>query len=149
MNQPRGWVKGLAALVATAAAATAGCGSNGPTSDPVPLEFVPVAGTVTLDGKPLPGVEVRLVAADQTFASGSTNAAGRYEMRFDSTTPGVPTGPKRVEIRRVTAGTADGNRAVHESDVTAGYKLESSDRVMVTKPLEGLDFRLVTKPSGS
>lgn len=140
----------LAALSGCAALAFAaiGCSRGGATVAGGSAAPVAVAGVVTLDGRPLPNVEVRLVDDDGRFARGLTDSAGRYEMWSEAATPGVKPGPKRVEIRRPGDKT-DIAPAAAGALVTTDYILESSDRVIVTAPVTDLDFRLVTTPSGS
>ena len=56
-----------------------GCG--GTTANQPPL--MPVSGTVTLDGKPLPGVMISYVPTGSTRGTGAggyTDKAGKYEL---------------------------------------------------------------------
>lgn len=139
-------VCGLLAAWLAAASCGAGCGSGGPPIAGGPLELVPVAGTVRLDGRPLPDMEVRLVASDGSFVSARTNAAGRFEMGLDTATSGVPRGPRRVEIRR---NPPDGDEDQRPAAAPTDYLLESSDRLLIEQPVTDLELRLVTSPSGS
>jgi len=71
------------------------------------LGLVPVAGTVTFDGIPLTNVEVRLENTEESIYSyGVTDASGRFELMFDSRTPGIIPGRKLVRIvaRRKSEG---------------------------------------------
>lgn len=69
------------------------------TPDYASLGLVKVAGTVTLDGVPLSNVEVRLENVEESIYSyGITDASGRFELMFDSRTPGIIPGRKRVRI---------------------------------------------------
>jgi hypothetical protein len=138
----------IIAAVVLAGTSLVGCSVGGPASESEALDPVPVSGSVTLDGKPLPAVEVRLVADDRTYAFGRTDMAGRYAIQLDPATPGVRPGPKRVEIRRIE-GEGGFPAAFPGAEVTAGFILESSDRVIISAPVTDLDFRLVTTPSGS
>jgi len=61
------------------------------------LGLVQVSGTVSVDGTPLPDVEVRFqTREDSTYSSGKTDARGRYLLMFDSETPGIIPGKKQV-----------------------------------------------------
>ena len=86
-----GWLFG-AILVLQGCAATS-------TPDYASLGLVKVAGTVTLDGVPLSNVEVRLENVEESIYSyGITDESGRFELMFDSRTPGIIPGRKRVRI---------------------------------------------------
>jgi hypothetical protein len=63
------------------------------------LGLVQIAGTLTMDGAPLPGVEVQFHnREDSTYSSGRTDTSGRYALMFDSDTPGVIPGKKQVVL---------------------------------------------------
>lgn len=63
------------------------------------LGLVQVSGTVTLDGVPLSGVEVRLENVEESIYSyGVTDDSGRFSLMFDSRTPGIIPGRKLVRI---------------------------------------------------
>lgn len=76
----RGWIVGGLVLAA-------GCG--GPGADPKP---VPVAGTVTLDGAPLPG-------ADLDFTADDGNPPQRVEVRDGRFEGAATPGRYKVEIK--------------------------------------------------
>lgn len=71
-----------------------GCG--GPEIKSVPL--VRVRGAVTLGGDPLEKAIVIFESPDGSFSYAETDARGRYDLCFDSTTRGVTTGEKTVRI---------------------------------------------------
>jgi hypothetical protein len=63
------------------------------------LGLVQVSGTVTLDGVPLSGVEVRLENVEESIYSyGITDDSGRFSLMFDSRTPGIIPGRKLVRV---------------------------------------------------
>jgi hypothetical protein len=81
------------------ALAVAGCGQG---SHPA---CVPVEGTVTLNGKPLPGAIVEfypVVAPGEAalpFSRGQTDASGRYQLKCDNRQAGAVVGKHRVVVR--------------------------------------------------
>ncbi len=80
------------------ALSTSGCS---PTSKPnyASLGLVDVRGVLTLDGVPLPDVEVRLeTPEDLIYSYGITDAAGKFRLMFDSRTAGIIPGKKRVLV---------------------------------------------------
>jgi hypothetical protein len=63
------------------------------------LGLVQVAGTVTLDGLPLEDVEIRFeTPEDGIYSYGVTDTSGRFELMFDSRTPGIIPGRKRIIV---------------------------------------------------
>ena len=94
--RPTGSWRDVWLLVALAAV---GCG-RGPH-----LSCVPVTGTVTLNGKPLPGAIVEfypVVAAGEAalpFSRGQTDASGRYQLKCDNRQAGAVVGKHRVVVR--------------------------------------------------
>ncbi len=99
------------------------------TPDYASLGLVKVAGTVTLDGVPLSNVEVRLENVEESIYSyGITDESGRFELMFDSRTPGIIPGRKRVRIveRRKSEKEMSRNEASSESNENAGPSDEQS-----------------------
>jgi hypothetical protein len=85
---PRGPV--IAALIL--GLGTAGCG---PSSTGVP-PLAPVKGTVTLDGRPLPGVGVVFTSESGHSSFGKSDPQGRYELGFVRGLKGAVIGPNQV-----------------------------------------------------
>jgi len=133
----------LAIGLAAAAMLAAGCGGGVPRVARERLDLVSVSGAVTLDGAPLPDAEVRLVADDGTFAVGRSDTEGRFEMWFDTTTPGVTRGWKRVLVLPGSAGGEDGDPADAPSGPQS-YRLESADRVEIDGPSAALGIRVTS-----
>ena len=72
--------------------------------DPNLPELVPVSGTVTLGGRPLPDALVRFVPVGETrgsVGSGRTDAQGKYELYNNRAEPGTAVGEYRVTIELV------------------------------------------------
>jgi hypothetical protein len=76
-----------------------GC-SYGPSQpDYASLGLVQISGTVTLDGRPLPGAAVYFHdRPNRRYSYGVTDAEGRYSLMLDSRMAGVMPGQKEVEI---------------------------------------------------
>ena len=77
----------------------AGCDSN---ADKLKLESV--SGTVTIDGKPCPSVSVTFIPTGTTRgrgASGSTDEAGKYELKAASGEKGAPAGKYQVSVSKL------------------------------------------------
>jgi len=81
----------LFVLLATALGLTAGCGDGRP-------QRVPVAGTVTVDGKPLTAGFIRVVPDDARPATGKIDADGRFRLTTFDERDGCVTGTHRVEV---------------------------------------------------
>lgn len=69
----------------------AGCGSDGP-------ELADVTGTVTLDGKPVPGAVLTFIPTSGSTSYGKTDASGKYTLMFTDTKYGAMIGSYKVEI---------------------------------------------------
>jgi hypothetical protein len=68
-----------------------GCGSDGP-------EIARVDGTITMDGKPLPGAIVVFVPDVGRPSASETDANGKYVLEFSGGRKGAIPGTNRVEI---------------------------------------------------
>ena len=120
-----GWILGF---LSGAVLSLTGCSA---TSSPnyASLGLVQVAGTVTLDGVPLPGVEVRLEnTAESIYSYGVTDTSGRFKLMFDSRTPGIIPGRKRVRIvaRRKSESEMSGSSGSSVSDEASERDEEAS-----------------------
>jgi len=73
------------------AAAIAGCGSGGP-------EIVPIEGTVTHNGKPVPNVRIYFAPSDGRPSWGISDANGRFVMEYDLDHKGAKVGTHKVWI---------------------------------------------------
>jgi hypothetical protein len=133
-------------IVACGVFAIAGCGGDGYSE----LGLVPVSGTVTLDGQPLAGAKVSFEGDDKRVAIGTTDAAGRYTLMYDSQTPGATPGPKVVRITTADAeaeggGAAEGAAPVKET-IPARYNTQSELTADVSAGKTTFDFVLKSKP---
>lgn len=68
----------------------AGCGRG--------VTLVPVSGTVTVDGKPLPAGAIMVAPADGRAAGGRIGADGRFTLSTWQAGDGVVAGTHRVEV---------------------------------------------------
>jgi hypothetical protein len=68
-----------------------GCGAGGP-------DIARVEGTVTMDGKLLPGAFVVFIPSGGRPAAGETDASGKYKLEFSGGRMGAIPGKSRVEI---------------------------------------------------
>ncbi len=101
----RGWRTLAGAL---ALGAVIGCGGP-PRPDYSPLGLVSASGTVTLDGAPLEGAEVRFMTVDDPsrYSYGRTDDDGQYTLNYDSNARGVTPGAKAVSISTAAGGAGD------------------------------------------
>lgn len=91
--QSRSGRRGLGSRVRVVAALTAGCGGTD--------GRIPVAGTVTLDGKPAAGLLVRFYASLETKGNGGyghTDSAGRFTATTLQARPGIYPGEYAVTL---------------------------------------------------
>jgi len=86
----------LAATAAIAAlVAAAGCSSR--PADQPPLGRV--RGKITMNGQPLPGVDIVFAPDKGRPSVGTTDTSGRYDLSYINTTKGAKVGPHKVFIR--------------------------------------------------
>lgn len=76
----------------------AGCGPNADPSN-LPPRLQPVTGTITIDGKPLPGIVVTFVPVEEggSMTLGETDKDGRYRLSYVGM-PGCAAGEYRVML---------------------------------------------------
>lgn len=100
-------------------------GCNGSTDQP---ELGHVAGTITIDGIPLPGVAVTFLPDEGRPAMGKTDAKGQYQLIYIRDTPGCKIGHNRVQIGNTEdSGDDPAERVVQEN--TEDQALEGDDLV--------------------
>ena len=134
------------AVLATALASLVAAGCSGKKRELPPLGRV--AGVVTLDGAPLSRAAVAFVPYERGNASyATTDAEGRYTLRYTDRDGGAVVGRHRVEIRTGGEGRdADGNLVETPERVPARYHATSELLVEVVAGDNTLDFTLVTGP---
>jgi hypothetical protein len=118
-----------------------GLGGCGPSSG---IPTADVRGTVTINGKPVSGVQVQFVPdAKIRPAIAITDAGGRYSAQFVSTQSGVPLGPCVVQFS-MFKGAAPKNYLPKEFNENAAANPE----LHLTIPASGLSFDYDIKYSG-
>ena len=147
-------------IVVLSACGLAGCDAT-PRMNYDAVELVDVAGTVTLDGAPLPDAIVKFETADGRYSVGKTNEDGEYTLQFDSVMEGTTPGEKTVRIS-TAASLGEGmeeeappGEAGEESETQAPPKTErvpekynaKSELKVTVKPGESqnFDFELKSK----
>lgn len=76
-----------------------GCGDGAPEDTP---EVGTVTGTVTLDGKPLPGVVVAFQPETGRGSTGRTDEQGKYTLGYNAELDGAAVGMHKVTITTPT-----------------------------------------------
>lgn len=138
------WCRCAVLTAVLAGLAPAGC--SGKKRELPPLGRV--TGTVRLDGAPLPRAAVAFVPYERGNASyATTDAEGRYTLRYSTRDEGAVVGRHRVEIRTGGEGRdADGNLTETAERVPDRYHATSELLVDVVAGDNTLDFPLVTTP---
>jgi hypothetical protein len=76
---------------------TAGCGDSGPVPDIIPT--VPVSGTLTYNGKPVPSFKVVFSPTDgRKTAMGTTDADGKFTLGTNQPGDGAAVGTHKVTV---------------------------------------------------
>ena len=109
-------------LVVLALVVVAGCGPKHPN---LPAQY-PVTGTITQDGKPLPGAGIMFLPRGETRGTGAfglSDSEGKYTLKTDHGGPGAPEGEYAVTISRVV--NRDGTPYVPNPDVAEAGERET------------------------
>lgn len=110
-------------------------------------EIAPVKGTVTMDGQPLPKVDVTFFSeVGGQVSAGTTDDAGMYELRFSGRHMGAKIGPNTVRITTPPAQEIPGEPPWKEK-VPAKYNRKSELKADVKPGPEPntIDFELKSK----
>jgi len=86
MKHSRGFV-GVILLIASIL--VAGCGPKGP-------DVVPVSGTVTKNGKPVPGLFINFEPGNGRPSWAQTDSEGKFVVKYDATMDGAKVGTHKV-----------------------------------------------------
>jgi hypothetical protein len=126
--------KRLLSLAGLLVFALAGCGPN----------LGSVEGTVTLDGKPVKGVEVTFqpVGEEGGTAIGYTDAQGHYNLHYPGHEEGAPPGEYNVRLAGGEGGSIDGAPPVR---IPAKYNSQSDLKRTVQPGANTFDFPLESK----
>jgi hypothetical protein len=133
MQMARTVLFGFATMIVTTL--IAGCGSGG---------MGEVTGKVTLDGKPVSGLEVKFEPNDPkigTTAIGYTQADGTYKLHYPGSQTGAPVGEYTV---RITVGEADEDTG-QQLRVAPKYNAESELSATVKPGDNTFDFEVTSQ----
>lgn len=113
-----------------------GCGGYG--------DIVPVSGTVTLDGEPLPNATVRFTPIEGNRpVEAVTDASGNYKLRYTRNQDGAERGKHRVSI--TTGGEKEGPNGEDieiPEKVPAKYNTDNQDHIVEVGDGEPINFDL-------
>lgn len=123
--------------VTLVALALTGCGDG--------LGLVPVTGTVTFDGAPLAGATVVFRPGHGRLSAGTTDAEGRYALRYTDDKAGALPGEHTVQIITVTDDSDDNAASRARERLPARYNMQSELRATVSADSPTHDFELVSK----
>lgn len=130
-------VAGPAAIFSLALlVAMAGC-SDG-------LNLVGVSGTVTFDGRPLEGATVVFRPKQGRPSAGTTDAQGRYVLRYTAEKRGSLAGEHTVSIT-TAVNASDDTASTSKEIVPARYNQKSTLKAMVDFSHRTHDFALESK----
>ena len=105
------------ALSAIALAAS-GCGPGGP-------RLYKAGGTVTYKKAPLPGAQVTFSYDDGNFASGYTDAAGKFTLTYLNNPAGARAGKCKVSVSKKPGSTYKANSAVLDAPPKSAEDLKA------------------------
>lgn len=132
-------------------ALTLGC--SGRRIDYRPVGLIEVTGVVTLDGRPLPHATVIFEADDRTHSRATTEASGKYRLRYNSEQLGVTRGWKTVRISTcadrlsdVADPDAKSPSGASPELLPARYNVRSVLKVVVESNTPTFDFALDSRP---
>lgn len=123
--------------------AISGCGSGSPDDRP---DLGTVTGTVTMNGEPLPGVEVTFVPEEGRPSVGRTESDGTYELTYIRDIKGAKIGNHQVRIHTIheTTSDRDGGEPPEET-IPDRYNTETTLTAEVTAGDNKIDFPLESK----
>jgi hypothetical protein len=134
-------------FVATSLAAALICAGCGKAQGP---EMAAVTGTITLDGRPLPDVNIQFVpeASGGSPSFGGTNADGEYRLMFSQNRSGAMLGKHRVEIAAREQRLDEGGNPIGPEPVKvpAKYLKPGALTATVEPGSNTIDFPLDSQP---
>ncbi|WP_146117760.1 MULTISPECIES: carboxypeptidase-like regulatory domain-containing protein [Pirellulaceae] len=109
-----------------------------------------VSGTVTLDGKPMEGVQVMFEPVDGARSSTAmTDAEGKYVLQYNGNTEGTKTGENLVRLISARGATRDDNGRVTDPGKKEAFPPEYNSSSTQVVNVEGgenvFDFNVTTK----
>ncbi len=114
------------------------------------MECLPVSGTITLDGEPLPDAKVSFMPDDEfgVATMGVTDTGGVYTLRQTADQDGAPPGSYTVRITTYREGKPDSDPPIPgvSETVPPQYNLRTTLSAEVGAGENILDFPLKSKP---
>ena len=109
-----------------------------------------VSGAVTMDGRPLAGVEVNFLPETGRPSIAVTDAAGGYDLTYVGATKGAKVGPHRVTINYPLVSDEDEesrrlSAAARGPQIPRRYNLETTLTAEVGRGRNTFDFALESK----
>lgn len=120
-------------LLAAVCCSLAGCGDGRPGR-------VPVAGRVTIDGKPVPFGMVKLITQDTRAAVGMLDSEGRFSLTCYEKNDGVVPGTHQVEV--TAAESIDDRNTRWHAPKKYANRNSSGIEVTIDEPTEDLEIEL-------
>jgi hypothetical protein len=114
-------------------------------------KYAPVAGTITMDGKPLANVVVNFQPSGSDLnpgpgSTGRTNANGEYSLRLIGGGAGAVLGWHRVEVNPVVESSPDDDRApAAKVKIPTKYNRKTELQFEVKRGDNKADFQLSSK----
>ena len=115
-----------------------GCGSKHP-------GLVPVSGTVTIDGQPVPVGQVKLSPEGHRAAVGRIDENGKFRLTCFELNDGAPLGTHPVTVTAVEQVTETSNR--WHAPIEYANQSESQLQVTIDGPTDNLDIELTWEGS--
>jgi hypothetical protein len=123
----------FAALLTSCLPLYSGC-SSGPQADYSKLGLVEVAGTISLDGQPVPKAAIFFYGENGTYSYGITDKSGHYVAMLNSQKSGVIPGEKKIEISTVHSPVPGG---LSDDGAQSGEVIEEDPDAPVKKKRAG------------
>lgn len=130
----------VATCVVGVVIAVAAC--SGPSDRP---ELAPVEGTVTLDGKPLAGVQVVFGPEKGRSSFALTDAQGHYVLGYTFDVPGAVIGNHKVAISTPLEDESDPDALKFVDPIPARYNTQTTLTAVVNPGPNVIDFPLESK----
>ncbi|MEQ8211383.1 MAG: carboxypeptidase-like regulatory domain-containing protein [Lacipirellulaceae bacterium] len=120
----------------------AGLSSSGCNEHP---ELVPVSGTVTIDGKPVPIGQVKISTPGHRAAVGSIDKNGKFALTSYKLNDGAPIGTHRVTVTAVEQLTETSNR--WHAPIEYANQVATDLEVTIDGPTDSLNIELTWEGS--
>lgn len=103
-----------------------------------------VAGTITMDGKPVPEALVMFEPVDGSAAPamGRTDSSGNYELYYSRGNKGAKTGENIVRVNTYRETGDDDGRQIQKETIPTRYNVSSELKATVNRGNNKFDFAL-------